>query len=317
MEWSQDSVTELFEKPFFDLLTQAHHIHKQNFNHHEIELCALINIKTGGCPEDCGFCNQSAHFKTGLKKESLMPLEDVIEKAKKLKDIGVQRCCLGAAWRRPSKRDLPRVLEMIKELKILGFETCVTLGLLENEQAQELKAAGLDYYNHNIESSPEFYPSIVSTHSFQDRINTVNVVADNHIKVCCGGIVGLGETREDRIHFFLALARLKNPPTSIPINRMVPFSQTPLQDVEPLDIFEFIRMIAIARILFPRSKVRLTGGRKELSDAEQALCFYAGANSIHVGDILLTSQNKKFNSDVSLMKRLNIQSIKPEYMSAG
>lgn len=316
MEWSVTSLTELFEKPFFDLLTQAHNIHRQNFNHNEIELCALINIKTGGCPEDCGFCNQSAHFKTGLKKESLMPLEDVIEKAKKLKDIGVQRCCLGAAWRRPSKRDLPMVAEMVKELKNLGFETCVTLGFLDNEQAQELKNAGLDYYNHNIESSPEFYPSIVSTHTFQDRINTVEVVAENDIKVCCGGIVGLGETREDRIHFFLALKGLKTPPTSIPINRKINFAQTPLQDIEPLDIFEFIRMIAIARILFPQSKVRLTGGRKELSDAEHTLCFYAGANSIHVGDILLTSENKTFNSDVSLMKRLNIQPIRPEYMSA-
>ena len=316
MESSLKSITELFEKPFFDLLAQAHNTHRQNFNHNEIELCALINIKTGGCPEDCGFCNQSAHFKTGLKKESLMPLEKVIEKAKKLKDIGVQRCCLGAAWRRPSKRDLPMVVKMVKELKKLGFETCVTLGFLDNEQAQELKTAGLDYYNHNIESSPEFYPSIVSTHTFEDRINTVEVVAENNIKVCCGGIVGLGETREDRIRFFLALKRLKNPPTSIPINRMIHFSQVPLQHVEALDIFEFIRMIAIARILFPQSKVRLTGGRKELSDAEQSLCFYAGANSIHVGDILLTSENKTFNSDVSLMKRLNINPILPEYMSA-
>lgn len=317
MKWSQESVSSLFDKPFFDLLTQAHTIHRQNFNHNEIELCALINIKTGGCPEDCGFCNQSAHFKTGLKKEALMPLDEVIEKAQKLKDMGVQRCCLGAAWRRPSKKDLPLVIEMVKELKKLGFETCVTLGFLENEQAQELKAAGLDYYNHNIESSPEFYPSIVSTHTFQDRINTVEVVAENDIKVCCGGIVGLGETREDRINFFLALLSLKNPPLSIPINRMIHFSKVPLQDVESLDIFEFVRMIAIARILFPQSKVRLTGGRKELSDAEQALCFYAGANSIHVGDILLTSENKTFNSDVSLMKRLNINPILPDYMSAA
>ncbi|MBI2707728.1 MAG: biotin synthase BioB [Proteobacteria bacterium] len=313
MGWAQKSVTALFEKPFFDLLSQAHKVHCQNFNQNQIELCALINIKTGACPEDCNFCNQSAHFKTGLKRESLMDLEKVIEKATALKELGVKRCCLGAAWRSPPKKDFPRVLEMIKGVKNLGFETCVTLGFLDTEQAKQLKDAGLDYYNHNIEASPEFYPSIVSTHTFQDRVETVEIVAENNIHVCCGGIFGLGETRKDRISFFLALSSLKSPPKSIPINRMIRFSQTPLQDVDILDMFEFVRTIAVARILFPQSRVRLSGGRKELSESDQALCFYAGANSIFVGDTLLTAENKNFKSDLSLMKRLGIQPIHTDY----
>ncbi len=317
MAWDHNSITELFEKPFFDLLTQAHKVHRQNFNQNQIELCALINIKTGGCPEDCGFCNQSAHFKTGLKKEALMSLENVVENAKKLKDMGVRRCCLGAAWRTPPKKEFPRVLEMVTELKKLGFETCFTLGFLNNDQAEQLKNAGLDYYNHNIETSPEFYKSIVSTHNFQDRIDTVETVAKAHIKVCCGGLFGMGEKREDRISFFLSLSNLKSPPESIPINRMIRFSKTPLQDVDVLHMFEYIRTIAVARILFPKSRVRLAGGRNELSESDQTLCFYAGANSIHVGDILLTSQNKSYASDLSLMKELGLQPIEPGYMSAS
>jgi biotin synthase len=313
MPWNQKSVTALFEKPFFDLLHQAHDLHRRNFNPNQIELCALINIKTGACPEDCGFCNQSAHFKTGLKKEPLLPLEKVIEKAKKLKDMGVQRCCLGAAWRTPPKKEFPQVLEMVREIKKLGFETCFTLGFLDKNQAEQLKNAGLDYYNHNIETSPEFYKSIVSTHTFQDRIETVKTVADANIKVCCGGLFGMGEKREDHISFFLSLINLKNPPESIPINRMIRFSNTPLQDVNILPMLEYIRAVAVARILFPKSKIRLAGGRIELSESDQALCFYAGANSIHVGDTLLTSQNKSYIADLSLMKELGIQPIQPGY----
>ncbi|MBY0502137.1 MAG: biotin synthase BioB [Alphaproteobacteria bacterium] len=317
MLWNQKSVAELFEKPFFDLLKQAHSVHRKNFNPNQIELCALINIKTGGCPEDCGFCNQSAHFKTDLKKEPLMPLEEVIEKAKKLKDMGVQRCCLGAAWRTPPKKEFPRILEMVTKIKKLGFETCFTLGFLDKNQAEQLKKAGLDYYNHNIETSPEFYKSIVSTHTFQDRIDTVEIVGKANIKVCCGGLFGMGETREDRIHFFLSLISLKHPPESIPINRMIRFSKTPLQNVNVLPMFEYIRTVAVARILFPKSRVRLAGGRIELSESDQALCFYAGANSIHVGDILLTSQNKSYEADLSLMKELGIQPIQPGYQLAS
>ncbi|MBS0272036.1 MAG: biotin synthase BioB [Proteobacteria bacterium] len=314
MIWNKKLIAELFKKPFFDLLKQAHDVHHQNFNHNQIELCALINIKTGACPEDCGFCNQSAHFKTGLKKESLMSLEDVVEKAKKLKNMGVQRCCLGAAWRTPPKKEFPKILEMVTEIKKLGFETCFTLGFLDKEQAEQLKNAGLDYYNHNIETSPEFYASVVSTHTFQDRIDTVETVAKADIKVCCGGLFGMGETREDRISFFLSLINLKSPPESIPINRMIRFPKTPLQDVKVLHMFEYIRTIAVARILFPKSRVRLAGGRIELSESDQALCFYAGANSIHVGDVLLTSQNKSYVSDLLLMKELGIQPIQPKYL---
>jgi len=317
MTWTQKSLVALFEKPFFDLLTQANEVHRENFNQNKIELCALINIKTGACPEDCGFCNQSAHFKTGLKKEPLMALDEVVEKAKKLKDMGVQRCCLGAAWRRPPKKEFPRILEMVTEIKKLGFETCFTLGFLDEDQAEQLKNAGLDYYNHNIETSPEFYKSVVSTHTFQDRIDTVETVAKANIKVCCGGLFGMGETRDDRVSFFLSLLSLKTPPKSIPINRMIRFSKTPLQDVKILNMFEYIRTIAVARILFPKSRVRLAGGRVELSESDQALCFYAGANSIHVGDILLTSQNKSYVADLALMKELGIQPIQPDYLLAS
>lgn len=314
MTWTQKSLRALFEKPFFDLLNQANEVHRENFDQNQIEFCALINIKTGGCPEDCGFCNQSAHFKTDLKKEPLMALHEVIERAKKLKDLGVKRCCLGAAWRKPPKKEFPQILEMVTEIKKLGFETCFTLGFLDEDQAKQLKDAGLDYYNHNIETSHEFYKSVVSTHSFQDRINTVEIVGKANIKVCCGGLFGMGETREDRISFFLSLLGLETTPKSIPINRMIRFSKTPLQDVKVLHVFEYIRTLAITRILFPTSRIRLAGGRSELSESEQALCFYVGANSIHVGDILLTAQNKSYASDLSLMKELGIQPIQPEYL---
>jgi biotin synthase len=313
MDWDYVSLKQLFDKPFFELLTQAHEIHQKNFSPPAIELCALINIKTGGCPEDCGFCNQSAHFKTGLQKESLISVSAVIEKAKKLKDMGVQRCCLGAAWRSPPKKEFSHVLKMITEIKKLGFETCVTLGFLEKDQAKELKEAGLDYYNHNIETSAEFYSSIVTTHTFEDRLETVKVVADSHLRVCCGGIFGLGETRKDRINFFLALSQLKTPPQSIPINRMIRFPKTPLQNVEVLDGFEFIRTIAVARILFPKSRVRLSGGRKELSEYQHTLCFYAGANSIFVGDTLLTAENKSYLWDLSLLEKLDLHHLTPSY----
>lgn len=313
--WTHQSVQDLFEKPFFDLISQAHEIHGRHFDPSRIELCALINIKTGGCPEDCGFCHQSAHFKTGLDREALMDVESVVQKAKKLKHLGVQRCCLGAAWRTPPKKDFPRVIEMIRHVKAIGFETCVTLGFLDQQQANQLKDAGLDYYNHNIETSPEFYANVVSTHSFQDRLTTVQNVSRAKINVCCGGIVGLGESREDRINFLLALSQIKTLPKSIPINRMIRFDKTPLKDVETLDVFEFIRTIAVTRIMFPQSMVRLSGGRKELSESDQALCFYAGANSIFVGDKLLTAQNQSFDSDMFLMKRLNLKPVRPVYLT--
>lgn len=313
MNLTISDILHLFDKPFFELISEAHKIHSAHFQKQEIELCALINIKTGACPEDCGFCNQSAHFKTGLKREALMDLEAVLKKAQDLKKLGVKRLCLGAAWRSPPKKDFPKVIEMIKAIRNMEFETCVTLGFLDDEQAQDLKVAGLDYYNHNIETSPDYYSEIVTTHSFQQRIDTVNTVANAGIKVCCGGIVGLGENLKDRAQFLLELRKLPTAPRSIPINRMIHFDKTPLGQIDKMDIFEFVKTIAVARILFPESMIRLSGGRLELSESDHALCFYAGANSIFVGDSLLTADNKSFMSDLSLMKQLDLKPIRPTY----
>jgi biotin synthase len=309
-KWTIEKITNLFEEPFFQVLEKARKVFKKNFPKENIEMCSLINIKTGGCPENCTFCNQSAHFKTNLEKTSLLDPEIIKEKVRNLKKMGVKRCCLGGAWRKLPEHDLPKIEKLIKIIKQGGLEACLTAGFLTPDQAHKLKESGLDYYNHNIESSREFYPKIVSTHTFEDRLQTLQNVEASGLKTCCGGIVGLGETRTDRIHFLFELSQLKPPPQSIPINRMIHFPNTPLESLDPLDKIEFIKTIAVTRILFPTSKVRLSGGRKELSQVEQAFCFYAGANSIFVGDTLLTAENQSFEDDQTLLSTLGLKAEK-------
>jgi biotin synthase len=308
--WTYQSLNDLYHLPFTDLLCQAQAIHKENFKSAEIQLSTLLNIKTGACPEDCGYCTQSGHFakSTGLSKEKLLPIETVISKAKLAKENGATRFCIGAAWRSPSPADLLKVAEIIYEIKELGLETCATLGMLDREQAQILKNAGLDYYNHNIDTSREFYPQVITTHTFQDRLDTIKHVTEVDMKVCCGGIMGLGETHEDRINFILELTNLAKPPESIPINRFVPMPGTPLENTAPLDNFIFIRIVALARIVFPRAYVRLSAGRFNMSEEMQALCFIAGANSIHFGEKLLTTRNQEACQDLKMLQKLGIKS---------
>lgn len=307
--WNTTEVTVLYDLPFADLLFHAHTVHRQNFDPNAVQLSTLLSIKTGSCPEDCGYCSQSAHYNTGLKKERLMALEDVIEKAKAAKAQGTSRFCMGAAWRSPSKKDLPHVIAMIKAVKALGLEVCVTLGKLDAEQTQQLKEAGLDFYNHNLDSSPEFYRTIITTHTYQDRLDTLEYIREAGINVCCGGIVSLGETRMDRIGLLLQLANLPRHPESVPINRLVPIKGTPLCEVPPIDDFEFIRTVAIARIMMPSSFVRLSAGRESMSDTIQALCFFAGANSIHCGEKLLTTPLPDMSHDYALFEKLGINKI--------
>lgn len=298
----------LYESSFMDLLHQAQTIHRTHFNPNEIECATLLSIKTGRCPEDCAYCPQSAHYDTGLTPEKLLSLEEVKQHARAAKAMGSTRFCMGAAWKYPNRKDFPQVLEMIKAVKEEGLEACVTLGALTEEQALQMKAAGLDFYNHNIDTSPEHYKKIISTRDFEERINTLEHVANAGLSTCCGGIVGMGETREDRIQFFMALLALKTRPTSIPINQLIRIKGTPLEHADSLDVFEFIRTIAIARILFPQSVVRLSAGREAMSDEMQALCFYAGANSIFLGNTLLVTQNPSEDHDYQLLKTLGMQS---------
>ncbi|MGX9182021.1 biotin synthase BioB [Mesorhizobium sp. BHbdii] len=293
--------------PFNDMLFLAHTIHRQNFDRNRVQLSRLLSIKTGGCPEDCGYCSQSAHHASGLKASKLMEVERVIAEARKARDAGATRYCMGAAWRSPKERDMEEVIAMVEGVRALGMETCMTLGMLEPQQAARLKAAGLDYYNHNIDTSERHYGEIITTRSFADRLETLENVREAGIKVCCGGIVGMGEDKADRIDILVTLANLPEPPESVPINMLIPIPGTPLEHAEPVDPIDFVRMIALARVIMPQSDVRLSAGRTAMSDELQALCFFAGANSIFVGDTLLTADNPGEDKDGALFRRLGIK----------
>ena len=297
---------ELYELPFNDLLFQAHSVHRENFAPNQIQLSKLLSIKTGGCPEDCGYCSQSARYATGLKPSKLMQVEHVVAEARKAKDGGATRYCMGAAWRSPKQPDLDAVVAMVRGVKELGLETCTTLGMLSREQAEALAEAGLDYYNHNIDTSKRFYREIITTRSFADRLETLEHVRQAGIKVCAGGIIGMGETVEDRIDMLVTLANLPSPPESVPINMLIPVPGSKLANAAPIDPIEFVRIIALARILMPKSHVRLSAGRKTMTDELHALCFFAGANSIFVGDTLLTAANAGEDRDSNLLRRLGL-----------
>jgi len=305
--WRLADIEALFERPFMDLLYRAQQVHREHFDASELQLSTLLSIKTGGCPEDCGYCPQSAHFETGVEASKLMPLQEVVDAAQAAKAQGATRFCMGAAWRSPKPRDMERVTEMVREVKALGLETCMTLGMLDAAQAQSLDAAGLDYYNHNLDSAPEFYASIISTRTYQERLDTLANVRQAGIKVCSGGIVGMGESRAQRAGLIAQLANLDPYPESVPINNLVQVAGTPLAGTEPLDPFEFVRTIAVARITMPKTMVRLSAGREQMDDALQALCFAAGANSIFYGDRLLTTSNPQAARDRALFERLGLR----------
>jgi len=310
-DWTRDEITALFDLPFMDLLYEAQTVHRANHPRNEVQLSTLLSIKTGGCPEDCGYCSQSASADSGVKATKLMDVRAVLQAAAQAKDGGSGRFCMGAAWRNPKDRDMPALIEMVKGVRAMGMETCMTLGMLSADQAKQLAAAGLDYYNHNIDTAPENYANIISTRTFEDRVETLENVRDAGINVCCGGIVGLGEKREDRIGFIHALASMPHP-ESVPINALVPVRGTVLGDMladTPLariDEIEFVRTVAVARITMPRSMVRLSAGRESMSESCQALCFMAGANSIFTGDRLLTAPNAGDDSDAALLGKLGI-----------
>jgi biotin synthase len=307
--WSVEAVAALFDLPFGDLVFRAAEIHRRHFDAHQIQLSTLLSIKTGGCPEDCGYCPQSAHFEVGVEASKLMELPDVLEAARAARDQGATRFCMGAAWRSPKDRDIDHVTEMVSGIKALGLETCVTLGMLSGDQAQRLKSAGLDYYNHNLDTAPEYYGSVISTRIYEDRLDTLAQVRAAGIHVCCGGIVGMGETRLHRAGLIAQLANLDPYPESVPINHLVRVAGTPLGDSTPLDPFEFVRSIAVARITMPTARVRLSAGREQMSDETQALCFLAGANSIFYGDRLLTTSNPQAQRDRALFDRLGLTAL--------
>ena len=305
--WSAAEVLALFELPFNDLLFRAQQVHREHFDANAVQLSTLLSIKTGGCPEDCAYCPQSAHYDTGVDGDALMPLADVLAAAESARDNGATRFCMGAAWRSPKPRHLARVAEMVRGVKALGLETCVTLGMLAPGQAEELRDAGLDYYNHNLDTSPEFYSEIITTRVYEDRLETLARVRDAGVKVCCGGIVGLGEGRADRAGLIAQLASLSPPPESVPINNLVRVEGTPLADQQAIDPFEFVRTIAVARITMPGSMVRLSAGREQMDESLQALCFLAGANSIFYGDRLLVTSNPQAGRDRELLGRLGMR----------
>lgn len=302
-----DNILALFALPFPDLLFQAQQVHRTHFCATELQCSTLLSIKTGACPEDCGYCAQSVHHQAKLPVTPLLPLDEVIAAAQAAKAGGAQRFCMGAAWRSPHQRDLDRVAEMVQAVKEIGLETCVTLGMLKAGQAEQLAAAGLDYYNHNLDTSPEYYGAVIQTRSFAERLDTLAAVRDAGIKVCSGGILGMGESRRDRARLLQSLAALDPVPESIPINALVPIAGTPLAEAEPIDEIEFVRTIAVARILFPTSYVRLAAGREKMSDSLQALAFLAGANSIFLGDRLLTTDNASTDHDAQLFAKLGLQ----------
>lgn len=304
--WTTAEVLELFALPFNDLLFKAQSVHRQNFDPNKVQVSTLLSIKTGACPEDCKYCPQSARYDTGLAKERLMEVENVLLRAKEAKQRGATRFCMGAAWRNPHNRDMPAVTEMIKGVKSLGMETCMTLGMLSPDQAIMLKEAGLDYYNHNLDTSPEYYGDIISTRTYQDRLDTLDHVRKAGMNVCSGGIVGMGESASDRAGLLVQLANLQPQPESVPVNKLVKVTGTPLEEVEDLDEFEFIRTIAVARIMMPKSHVRLSAGREAMNEQMQALCFFAGANSIFYGCKLLTTSNPEEDADTRLFNKLGI-----------
>lgn len=310
-DWRVDEIRALFDLPFNDLLFRAAQVHRQHFDANEVQVSTLLSIKTGACPEDCKYCPQASRYNTGLEREKLLEVEKVVKEARRARDKGASRFCMGAAWRSPHQRDMPYVIEMIKQVKSLGLETCMTLGMLSDEQAAELAEAGLDYYNHNLDTSRSYYGEIITTRTYDDRLDTLSRVRDAGIKVCAGGIVGLGESRNDRAGLLWQLANLPTHPESVPINMLVKIKGTPLADNADLDPFEFVRTIAVARILMPRSFVRLSAGRQEMSDELQALCFMAGANSIFYGERLLTTDNPEANHDMQLFERLGIRPLDP------
>ena len=305
--WSVDAVEALFALPFNELLYRAQQVHRTHFDPDEVELATLLSVKTGGCPEDCGYCPQAARYDTGVKAQKLLELDEVLDAARQAKELGATRFCMGAAWRSPKARDLERVEDMVRAVKALGLETCATLGMLEEGQADALKDAGLDYYNHNLDTAPDYYDSVISTRAYDDRLGTLARVRDAGLKVCCGGIVGMGESRRQRAGLIAQLANLDPYPESVPINHLVQVEGTPLHGSDALDPFEFVRTIAVARITMPAARVRLSAGRRELGEAIQALCFLAGANSIFYGERLLTTGNPDADADRALMGRLGLR----------
>ena len=305
-DWQLSEVEALLALPFNDLLFNAQTVHRANFDPNEIQVSSLLSIKTGSCSEDCGYCPQSARYDSDLKPEALMPIDAVLKAAQDAKDQGASRFCMGAAWRSPKDRDIERVVEMVQGVKALGMETCVTLGMLTDKQTQALKDGGLDYYNHNLDTSEDYYSEIITTRTYQDRLDTLGRVRDAGINVCCGGIVGMGESETDRAKLLLQLATMPSHPESVPINMLVQVEGTPLHGADAMDPIVFVRTIAVARILMPKSRVRLSAGRKEMSDEMQALCFFAGANSFFYGDKLLTTDNPMTNHDQQLFQRLGV-----------
>ncbi len=304
--WNLEAARGLYRLPFADLLYRAQSVHRQHFDANDVQLSTLLNIKTGACPEDCGYCTQSARFKTGLKAEPLLDEETVLAAARQARDSGATRFCMGAAWRSPRDKDLSRVTRMIEGVKALGLETCATLGMVNPEQARQLRDAGLDYYNHNIDTSESYYPEVITTRTFADRLDTLKHVRDAGMSVCCGGIVGMGESDDDRLSMLVTLANLDPAPESVPINQLVRAPGTPLENAEDVDPLEFVRLVAVARIMMPASRVRLSAGRQQMDDSTQALCFLAGANSIFYGDRLLTTDNADIKADRALFGRLGI-----------
>jgi biotin synthase len=305
-DWKAAEVEALYSLPFADLMYRAQTVHREGFDPNSVQVSTLLSIKTGGCAEDCGYCPQSAHHESAVKAEPLMPLDKVLESAAQAKETGASRFCMGAAWRNLKDRDLERVADMVSGVKDMGLETCVTLGMLEEHQAKRLKDAGLDYYNHNLDTSPEFYGDIISTRTYQDRLDTLSYVRDADINVCSGGIVGLGESQQDRAGLLISLANLPTHPESVPINLLVKVEGTPLANHEDIDQLEFVRTIAVARLMMPKSVVRLSAGRESMSDELQAMCFLAGANSIFYGEKLLTTDNPDTDHDQKLFSRLGI-----------
>ena len=326
MDWTREEIAALFGLPFTELMFRAAEVHRAHHRAGEVQLCTLLSIKTGGCPEDCGYCAQSVHADSGVEATKLLDVQEVLQRAAQAKDAGSQRFCMGAAWRNPKDRDMPAIVEIVEGVRAMGLETCMTLGMLTSRQADQLAEAGLDYYNHNIDSSPEYYERIITTRSFQDRLDTLGNVRAAGISVCSGGIVGMGETREDRVGFIHTLATLPQHPESVPLNALVPVKGTVLGDMladtplAKIDDIEFVRTVAAARITMPRSMVRLSAGRESMSEATQALCFLAGANSIFTGDKLLTAPNAGDDEDAALFAKLGLtalQGVEPMRVEAA
>jgi len=306
-DWTRSEIQALFDMPMMDLLFQAHTVHRAHFDPNQVQMSTLLSIKTGACPEDCKYCPQSGHYNTGLEKEKLLAVQTVVTQAKQARDNGAARFCMGAAWKHPSDKDFPHVLEMVRQVRSLGMETCMTLGALTEHQARQLAEAGLDYYNHNLDTSPEYYGEIITTRTYQERLETLGRVRASGMKVCSGGIIGMGETAADRVGLLQQLANMPAQPDSVPINNLVKVKGTPLDSVEDIDPFEFVRTIAVARILMPKSYVRLSAGRQQMNEQMQTLCFFAGANSIFYGEKLLTTPLPEESSDLALFNRLGLR----------